>query len=135
MPVSPPKPCTFSGCGRLVHGGGSRCSAHARVATGKFNDRERGSRHERGYGSAWVKLRESVMLRDRGLCQPCLQAGRLTPGSAVDHKINKAEWLRRNCALAGVDHPSNLQTICVDCHKQKTQKEAAESRARDRLRG
>lgn len=126
MPSSPPKPCTFSGCTQLVHGG-SRCEAHKRIETGKFNDSRRGSRHQRGYGAAWDKIRPTIMARDRGLCQVCAERGIVTAGSAVDHKVNKAEWQRRYGTLAGVDEPHNLRCICTECHKAKTAREGSES--------
>lgn len=73
---------------------------------------QRGTRHERGYGTAWTKLRETILLRDRGLCQPCEEHGRITPAIAVDHITPKA--------LGGTDAPGNLQSICHTCHAEKT---------------
>ena len=94
----------------------------APVSTGskRFSDPTRGSRHERGYGYAWVKTREQILKRDSHLCQPCRQAGRLTVGNAVDHKVPKAE--------GGTDDHDNLQTICDDCHAAKTSIESARAR-------
>lgn len=70
------------------------------------------SRHERGYGTAWDKLRKQIMRRDCGLCQVCKAHGKLTPAVAVDHIKDKA--------LGGTDDPSNLQAICEPCHTAKT---------------
>jgi hypothetical protein len=78
--------------------------------------KDRGSAHSRGYGHAWRKLRAAVLVRDMGLCQPCLQRGRTTPAVAVDHILNKAR--------GGTDHTDNLQSICVECHLEKTLEEA-----------
>lgn len=75
------------------------------------------SRHERGYGSRWVKLRQTIIARDKALCQPCMREGRLTPFAAVDHITPKAE--------GGTDAHDNLQLICGACHDAKTQQEAA----------
>jgi 5-methylcytosine-specific restriction enzyme A len=72
----------------------------------------RGSRHERGYGAAWVKLRGIVMERDGWLCQPCQRNGRVTEAAEVDHVLPKAK--------GGDDDIDNLQAICTDCHKAKT---------------
>jgi 5-methylcytosine-specific restriction protein A len=74
------------------------------------------SRHARGYGSRWVKLRAIIMQRDQYLCQPCLRTGRPTPATAVDHITAKA--------AGGTDDPSNLECVCDRCHKAKTQAEA-----------
>lgn len=79
-------------------------------------DAVRGSRHARGYGAAWDKLRAQVRERDLGMCQPCQRAGRDTPGNEVDHVVPKAQ--------GGTDHPSNLQAICSTCHKAKTARES-----------
>jgi 5-methylcytosine-specific restriction protein A len=72
----------------------------------------RESRHARGYGSAWDKLRRVVIARDMGLCQPCLAKGRVTPGTEVDHVRPRAK--------GGTDDPDNLQCICGPCHVEKT---------------
>lgn len=70
------------------------------------------SRHERGYGSAWVRMRDAIMRRDSYLCQPCLAKGRPTPATQVDHIKPKAS--------GGTDEAENLQAICGACHDAKT---------------
>ena len=80
------------------------------------------SRHARGYGAAWVKTRIRILRRDLHLCQPCLSAGRPTPATEVDHIKPKAK--------GGCDDDANLQAICTDCHKAKTEREAAEAQGR-----
>lgn len=117
MPNAAPKPCTL--CGVLIHGGGSRCEAHALLFTGRFGDPARKSRQARGYGAAWERARKRVLERDNGLCVPCRKAGRISTGTAVDHVTPKAE--------GGNDDEANLQTICDPCHDAK--------RAREALRG
>ncbi|HEY7821602.1 MAG TPA: HNH endonuclease signature motif containing protein [Acidimicrobiia bacterium] len=93
----------------------SRCADHQR--TGWVSDQRRGSRHQRGYGAAWKRSRERVLIRDGRLCQPCKRRGVLTPDcNEVDHVVPKAE--------GGTDADANLQTICKDCHKRKTQQES-----------
>lgn len=82
----------------------------------------RGTRHERGYGSKWVKLREVVLKRDMRLCQPCLTTGRPTTATEVDHIKPKAK--------GGTDDPDNLQAICGECHRAKTEREGAEAQGR-----
>jgi 5-methylcytosine-specific restriction protein A len=74
------------------------------------------SRHERGYGSKWVKLRAVILKRDNHLCQPCLRNGRPTQATAVDHIKPKAK--------GGTDEPENLEATCDQCHAVKTQAEA-----------
>lgn len=89
------------------------------------------SRHERGYDYAWVKVREEVMKRDHGLCQPCLRAGRTTLAHAVDHIVSKAKAALLRWTRAKTDHPSNLEAICKPCHEVKTE---AEQGKRKRVR-
>ena len=83
------------------------------------------SRHARGYGTAWDKLRKQAMDRDTWLCQPCTRKGKLTPAKECDHITPKHK--------GGKDKLTNLQAICTDCHKGKTAQEAAEAQGK-RLR-
>jgi 5-methylcytosine-specific restriction endonuclease McrA len=71
----------------------------------------RESRHARGYGAAWEKVRAAV-LRDEPLCRPCRARGRVTAATAVDHI--------RPRARGGTDDRENLQPICAACHEAKT---------------
>ncbi|WP_348996045.1 HNH endonuclease [Achromobacter sp. HNDS-1] len=116
-------PCRHRGCGALVRIPGY-CNMHAKEFVGWKPDRERGNRHQRGYGTAWDRLRELILKRDRYLCQcgECRSTGRVLPATEVDHRIPKAE--------GGTDDPHNLGAINVDCHKRKTAKESARARAR-----
>jgi len=87
-----------------------------------FGSDHRGSRHERGYGTAWAALRLTILKRDDWLCQcaECHEQGRVRPAHEVDHIVNKAQ--------GGTDDPANLQAINRDCHRRKTQREAQEFR-------
>lgn len=80
------------------------------------------SRHQRGYGTAWDKLRRQILARDKHLCQTCLSVGKLTQASQVDHVTPKSR--------GGTDAPNNLAAICKTCHETKTAKEAAEAQGR-----
>ena len=81
-----------------------------------WNTEGRPAATERGYGWAWQKLRERIMVRDHGLCQPCKRRGLVTLARAVDHIVGKDQ--------GGDDSPANLQAICDPCHKAKTAAEA-----------
>ena len=76
---------------------------------------DRRSRHARGYGTAWDKLRIQVMTRDKGICQPCKSKGLVHAGTEVDHIRPKA--------AGGTDAMENLQAICTEAHKRKTVQE------------
>lgn len=94
---------------------GTLGSSHA------YSDSRRGSRHERGYGTAWDKLRKVILARDCGICQHCLRTkGELHTGNEVDHIVPKFE--------GGTDDESNLEVICHDAHKRKTAEEAKRAR-------
>lgn len=126
--LAAPKPCSQPGCGVLVRDGSSRCAAH-KIRAGTFADERRGSRHERGYGAAWDKLRAQIIERDNGLCQPCLKRGRAHQGTHVDHIVNKAVARRLGWTDEQIDAPANLQCICRAAHRAKTQGEAGAGRA------
>jgi 5-methylcytosine-specific restriction protein A len=67
-------------------------------------------------GRPWRRLRDSILARDLGLCQPCKKLGKVTPATEVDHIVNKAK--------GGTDDPSNLRAICSPCHLVKSRAEA-----------
>lgn len=62
-------------------------------------------------GRAGVERRRR-WLRDNCLCVHCLQVGRVTAATIVDH--------RRPLAHGGVDDESNLQSLCKDHHDRKS---------------
>lgn len=90
--------------------------APAPTTAGWKPDAIRGSRHQRGYGAAWDRIRQRILKRDEGLCQPCLAEGRTSLGVQVDHIVPKAQ--------GGDDSDANLQAICEACHKAKTARES-----------
>ena len=78
----------------------------------------RTSRHARGYGAAWDRLRLQVLERDRYLCQceRCKAEDRLTLATEVDHIRPRSQ--------GGTDSLENLQAIGRECHRIKTQAES-----------
>lgn len=87
------------------------------MATG-WTQRRRG-KSGRG-GRPWRRKRDRILERDKGLCQPCLRAGRVTPATEVDHIIN--------LEAGGTDADANLEAICYPCHKPKTARESQAAR-------
>lgn len=81
------------------------------------------SRHSRGYGAEWDRIRKRVIERDMGLCQPCKEQGRVTAYRAVDHIVSKAKAERMGWRPEQVDDLRNLQCICNACHDEKTARE------------
>lgn len=80
------------------------------------------SRHARGYGTAWDKLRLRILTRDCGLCVPCSTKGLVTQATQVDHITPKSK--------GGTDDESNCQSICVPCHEAKTLADEGKQQAR-----
>ena len=67
-------------------------------------------------GRPWRRLRDSILQRDKYLCQPCKAQGRYTEATQVDHIVPQAE--------GGTDDRVNQQSICTECHEAKTLEES-----------
>lgn len=64
--------------------------------------------------SAWQKVREQALIRDKGLCLRCVKKKKITHADMVDHIIPiKVMWEYR------LDL-ENLQSLCNHCHSIKT---------------
>lgn len=116
MPLTPKRPCGQPGCGALTDGG--RCEKHRRQVQNQ-SDRQRGTAHERGYGSRWQKA-SKAFLRAHPLCQceDCLEGEkRLLAATVVDHKIPH----RGDMQLFW--DSSNWQSMSKPCHDRKTARE------------
>lgn len=61
----------------------------------------------RGY--TWQKIRRKTLLRDKYTCQHC---GRIGGQLEIDHIIPISK--------GGTDKESNLQVLCVGCHREKS---------------
>lgn len=81
------------------------------------------SRHERGYGAEWDRLKKIVKARDFEICQPCKAKGIIHLGREVDHIVSKAKAKLLGWTDAQVNDLSNLQCICHEAHKAKTEEE------------
>jgi 5-methylcytosine-specific restriction endonuclease McrA len=65
----------------------------------------------------WYKARWFVISRSNGLCERCMNKGKIKVGKIVHHKKwltdeNKHDW---NIAY----NPENLEYICNDCHEEE----------------
>ncbi|HHE4876831.1 HNH endonuclease [Morganella morganii] len=110
MPPRIPRACRKRGCAKTTTDRSGYCEEHRN--TGWENHQQGKSRHERGYGTKWDRLRLVVLSRDKHLCQQCLREGRVTEAKTVDHITPKAH--------GGTDAESNLQSLCWPCHYRKT---------------
>ena len=121
MPTSPPRPCRAPMCAGKTTAKHGYCEAHAHLAV-TWDKRKPGMKSGRG-GRPWRRKRERILRRDKGLCQPCFRAGRITPALEVDHIVNVAQ--------GGDDSDDNLEAICRPCHQAKTLEEARRGRDGD----
>jgi 5-methylcytosine-specific restriction protein A len=88
------------------------------------------SRHARGYGNDWDKLRKQILERDHYLCQCDNCKGgvkRTTPATEVDHITSKAQAKLLRWTKAQIDSPDNLQAINFECHKKKSLEEVGKT--------
>lgn len=113
MPMAPRRPCAGSPtCKALVAKG--RCRSCARK-----HERQRGSRHARGYDAAWVRLRDEFLSDPANrYCVRCAARGRQELATEVDHDV----------PFIGLDDPRrldrfNLRPLCGRCHRRKTAKQ------------
>ena len=58
----------------------------------------------------WIKLKQHVYSRDRGICGYCLQ-----PVAYEDSHCHHVLELSEH----GTNHPTNLKTLCQECHKSR----------------
>lgn len=66
---------------------------------------------------AWKNTREYIFKRDKGLCQDCLDKGRLTPGKEVHHLIHLEP---NNMNDTGITlGENNLRLLCKECHHRR----------------
>ena len=80
------------------------------------------SRHTRGYGSAWNRIRVIVLKRDGNLCQceRCKTEGRIAIATEVDHVVSRTKAKSLGWTEERTEHPNNLQAINSVCHERKT---------------
>lgn len=74
---------------------------------------------------AWKETRGYIFIRDKGLCQDCLDKGIITPGKEVHHIEHlKPDNMNDMSITLGAD---NLRLLCKECHhKRHNNKEATE---------
>ena len=100
-------------CRALTRDRSGFCEAHRHSGWAEWQQGKTST--QRGYGAPWRRLRIEVMNRDRGLCQTCKRAGRITQATEVDHIIPKHQ--------NGTDSLTNTEAICSACHRAKTSTE------------
>ena len=112
MPQRLKRPCSYPGCPALTNE--RYCEAHRKQVAKRY-DEQRGTRKERGYDEAWLRLRRVVLSREP-LCRECGKQGKVVPATEVDHIVS----MTRGGARLDTD---NLQPMCKSCHSKKTIKQ------------
>jgi 5-methylcytosine-specific restriction enzyme A len=113
MPSRPKKPCSYPRCPNLTEG--RYCEQH-KPQEHKRYDNNRGTAAQRGYDHRWRKAR-LAFLRKNPLCVHCLEEGKLTPATVVDHIVPH----KGNMELFW--NEENWQSLCDSHHSRKTAKE------------
>jgi 5-methylcytosine-specific restriction enzyme A len=114
MPNAAPRPCSYPGCGVLVHDGSGRCAKHVREVWVK-----RPTVAKRITGRRLQALR-TALFRENPLCVLCQAEGRVTLATQRDHIKPLAE--------GGTDTEDNVEGLCEACHEAKSQAEAQRGR-------
>jgi 5-methylcytosine-specific restriction endonuclease McrA len=58
----------------------------------------------------WIPLKQHIYQRDQGICQYCFTQFRYEE-THCHHTLELSE--------GGTNHPSNLKTLCHQCHKER----------------
>ena len=103
MATAPMRLCVAPGCSTRVLKG--RCPQHTHQ-----REQLRGTRQQRGYDAAWLKL-PAAFLAQHPLCLFCAEQGQVTAASDVDHitPFTSLSDPRRLNVL-------NLRALCNPCH-------------------
>ncbi|MFV5212707.1 HNH endonuclease [Azonexus caeni] len=117
MPRRTKTPCRHRGCPELVDIPGY-CAKHASEGAAW---KKRNNAPKRITGRRLQKLRDQLFADDP-LCAECRRHGMITPATQRDHIIPLSE--------GGTDDISNIQGLCHDCHKAKTERESQRGRVR-----
>jgi 5-methylcytosine-specific restriction protein A len=119
MPKRPGKACRKFGCAALSYGDRGFCAKHAEEYKQdrlKADREQRETSAQRGYGYRWQQARKGFLAK-HPLCVKCLEQGRTTEATVVDHIIphkgDKVTFWDRD----------NWQSLCATHHNEKTARE------------
>ena len=121
MPKAAPKPCSYPGCGVLVHDGSARCAKHPREAWAKTHEVKRRS-------GRWLQRARERLFSRAPLCAECQRQGRVRVATERDHIVPLAEFT----GAGDPDGDDNVQGLCAECHEAKRKVESARGQARRR---
>lgn len=86
---------------------------HLKVEVNRIYNKSRDKRTVVFYNSIkWKRVRQSALIRDKGLCQHCLRKGKITMSDMVHHIVEiRIDWSMR--LVLG-----NLISLCDSCHSK-----------------
>lgn len=117
--MTPIRVCAEPGCPELTEKG-SKCDDHRKIDRAR-QDARRPSAGDRGYGTAWRKVRR-IFLNDNPICVLC----------GADSKVpDHYPKTRRELVAEGVSNPDDskyLRPLCISCHNSETAKAQASNR-------
>lgn len=115
MPSLPGSSCRVAGCVKKAsQKTNGYCEEHKNEGWRKFQQSKQGEK--RPYqSSVWKKKRQIIINRCMGLCEECERNGAVSFGVEVDHIVPVSQ--------GGSDEISNLQLLCIPCHRRKTARE------------
>jgi 5-methylcytosine-specific restriction protein A len=126
-PMAPMRICAHPGCWQAIPGDAKRgrCEKH-RLEDQRAYDRTRPAWLVKFYNSTlWRKTREAVK-RESPFCAMHLARGEVAIGGFVDH----IQPVRTHPHLKL--ERSNLQNLCLSCHRSKTRREESQNGGRQR---
>lgn len=116
MPRKPKRPCSYPGCPKLVDG--QYCEEHEKLVTTQYNKYGRDNFTKSFYKTpAWIVARKK-QLQEHPFCEECLKSGKRVKAKMVDH-ITPIKDGGQPFA------PSNLQSLCWECHSRKSAEEGS----------
>ena len=107
-PYAPARPCAYPSCPALVREG-RYCPQHLHLAPPPAQ-RKVDPEQRRFYGSGRWKALRTLVKAEEPLCRLCLEAGRSSPSTTVDHI--DGNW--RN------NERENLRGLCLPCEASRT---------------
>ena len=108
MPQLPLRPCSYSGCNNLSRQ--SYCPDHIKIHEQEVIESKHGGWSGIPYGHAWDVLSKNIRSKEP-VCRSC----GIRAAQCVDHIVPKSQ--------GGKDNIENLQPLCNDCHKTKSDAE------------
>jgi 5-methylcytosine-specific restriction protein A len=95
--------CGEPRCPEIIPAGQTYCSAHGRTNWDRWKRTDPG--RSQGYGARWRRVRDRY-IREHPACERCG-----APAAEVHHRDH------RHPSESGANDWSNLESICVRCHR------------------